>query len=254
MTTNDDTATNAPSSKVLPRDMSVLARLQSLIEGELLLGMALIAGLALGFVVTAGYIVDGSIVPLDERIMLSMRTAADVSDPIGPKWVEEAVRDFTALGSTAVLSLIVISVTTFLALTHCRRLALTVLVCTLSGTALSNLMKFGFDRPRPSLVPHQVEVYTASFPSGHALMAAVVYLTLGVLISRTQPEFRVRAFIMGFAIFITLLVGVSRVYLGVHWPTDVLAGWCLGALWATLCWMITRRVALTNVPTPRRAG
>lgn len=223
-----------------PRDMSVLSRLRLLIEAEILIGLALSAGLMLGFVVIAGYIADGSPLPLDERIMLSMRTAADISDPIGPKWLEEAVRDFTALGSTAVLTLLVISVTTFLALTHCKRLAFTILACTISGTLLSSLAKLGFDRPRPDLVPHRVEVYTASFPSGHALMSAVVYLTLAVLIARTQTEFRVRAFIVGFAVFLTLLVGVSRVYLGVHWPTDVLAGWCLGALWATLCWLITR--------------
>jgi undecaprenyl-diphosphatase len=235
-----DKPANAPASDT-PRDMSVLARLQSLLEAEILVGLAIAAGLGLGFVLIAGYVADGSPLPLDERIMLSMRTATDISDPIGPKWLEEAVRDFTALGSTAVLSLIVISVAIFLALTQNGQLALTVLACTISGTALSSFAKLHFARPRPELVPHQVEVYTASFPSGHALMSAVVYLTLAVLIARTQPAFRVRAFIMGFAVFLTLLVGISRIYLGVHWPTDVLAGWCLGALWATLCWMLTRR-------------
>jgi undecaprenyl-diphosphatase len=210
------------------------------LEIEVLLGLAAIASLALGFVLIAGAVGEGA-GPLDERIMLSMRTPGDVSDPVGPKWVEEAVRDFTALGSTAVLTLLVGSVTIFLLLTRRRRLALTVLICTLTGTALSNLAKYSFARPRPDLVPHQVEVYTASFPSGHALMAAVVYLTLGVLIARTQTQTAARAFIMGFAVFITLLVGFSRVYLGVHWPTDVMAGWCLGALWATLCWLLTRR-------------
>jgi undecaprenyl-diphosphatase len=232
MTSDDHSST--------PRDISIVGRLRTWLEAEIAIGLALSAGLVLAFVLIAGWIEDGSPTPIDERIMLSMRTAADISDPIGPKWLEEAVRDFTALGSTAVLTLIVASVSIFLALTHCRRLASTVLICTITGTLLSNFSKFVFDRPRPSLVPHQVEVYTASFPSGHALMSAVVYLTLGILIARTQPEFRVRAFIMGFAVFITLLVGVSRVYLGVHWPTDVLAGWSLGALWATLCWMLTR--------------
>lgn len=221
-------------------DMSVLTRVTSLLEAKVLIALAIAAGLGLGFMLIAGTIADGSPLPLDERIMLSMRTATDLSDPIGPKWLEEAVRDFTALGSTAVLTLIVLSVATFLWMTDRGRLAITVLACTISGTLLSSLAKIHFARPRPELVPHQVEVYTASFPSGHALMSAVVYLTLGVLISRTQPAFRVRAFIMGFAVFLTLLVGVSRVYLGVHWPTDVLAGWCLGALWATLCWMLTR--------------
>jgi undecaprenyl-diphosphatase len=217
-----------------------------MLEAEILIGLAIAAGLGLGFVLIAGYISDGSPLPIDERIMLSMRTATDISDPVGPKWLEEAVRDFTALGSTAVLSLIVISVAIFLAMTQNGQLALTVLAGTISGTALSSFAKLHFARPRPELVPHEVAVYTASFPSGHALMSAVVYLTLGVLIARTQPAFRVRAFIMGFAVFLTLLVGVSRVYLGVHWPTDVLAGWCLGALWATLCWMLTRQRTATT--------
>jgi undecaprenyl-diphosphatase len=210
------------------------------LEAEVLVGLALAAGLTLAFLLLAGAVTQGTL-PIDERIMLAMRTATDVSDPIGPKWLEEAVRDFTALGSTAVLTLLVLSVVVFLVLTERRRLALTVLVCTVTGTALSNTAKYFFARPRPDLVPHEVEVYTASFPSGHALMSAVVYLTLAVLISRTQRPVAVKAFIMGSAVFVTLLVGVSRVYLGVHWPSDVLAGWCLGALWATLCWLVTRR-------------
>ncbi len=226
---------NGPASGDAPQD-----GLRGWLEAEVLMGLALIAGLALSFLLVAGA-VDGGTLPMDERIMLSMRTASDISDPIGPKWVEEAVRDFTALGSTAVLTLLVLSVVIFLSLTERRRLAVTVLLCTLTGTALSNAAKYFFARPRPDLVPHQVEVYTASFPSGHALMSAVVYLTLAVLISRTQRSFAAKAFITGFGVFITLLVGVSRVYLGVHWPTDVLAGWCLGALWATLCWLVTRR-------------
>lgn len=227
---------------VAVQDGLAASRLGTWLEAKILVTLAVSTGLALTFVLLAGWIADGTPIPIDERIMLSMRTATDLSDPIGPKWLEEAVRDFTALGSTAVLSLLVISVTTFLALTRRPSLAWTVLLCTVSGTLLSSFTKMLIDRPRPNLVPHQVEVYTASFPSGHALMAAVVYLTLAILVARTQTEFRVKAFIMGFAVFITILVGVSRVYLGVHWPTDVLAGWCLGSLWALLCWLATRQV------------
>lgn len=226
-----------------PRDASMIGRLRSWLEVEMVFALAVSAGLALLFVMVVGWISDGSPTALDERIMLSMRTAQDLSDPVGPKWLEEAVRDITALGSTTVLSLLVISVTVFLLMTGRRRLALTTLIGTSTGTALSSIAKVHFARPRPELVPHQVEVYTASFPSGHALMSAVVYLTLGVIIAHTQPEARVRALIMGLAVFITLLVGVSRVYLGVHWPTDVLAGWCLGGLWATICWMVTRAIS-----------
>jgi undecaprenyl-diphosphatase len=225
-----------------PKRPSLIARLGTSLEAEVVIALALLAGLLLAFVLIAGLVTYGATGPLDERIMLVFRTPQDLSDPIGPKWFEEAVRDVTALGSTTVLSLLIICVTTFLALTRRARIALTVLACTLSGTAMSSLAKLAFARPRPELVPHSVEVYTASFPSGHALMSAVVYLTLSVLVARTQPDRRVKLFIMIFAVAITLLVGLSRIYLGVHWPTDVLAGWCLGAVWATLCWLFARHI------------
>jgi undecaprenyl-diphosphatase len=103
---------------------------------------------------------------------------------------------------------------------------------------LSTGLKMGFERPRPDLVPHATQVYTASFPSGHAMLSAVTYLTLGALLSRVQRRRRVKAFFLGLALTLTLLIGLSRVYLGVHWPSDVLAGWCIGAAWASLCWFV----------------
>ncbi|MBR9904520.1 MAG: phosphatase PAP2 family protein, partial [Gammaproteobacteria bacterium] len=104
----------------------------------------------------------------------------------------------------------------------------------------STVMKLGFDRPRPDLVPHEAMVYTASFPSGHSMMSAVTYLTLAALLIRVQPALRLKAYLLILAILLTLLVGISRVYLGVHWPTDVLAGWTAGASWAALCWIVMR--------------
>jgi undecaprenyl-diphosphatase len=104
---------------------------------------------------------------------------------------------------------------------------------------LSMAVKMGFDRPRPELVPHGSYVYTASFPSGHSMMSAVVYLTLAAMLARVQPQWRLRIYILGVAVLVTLLVGFSRVYLGVHWPSDVLAGWAVGAAWALTCWLAT---------------
>jgi undecaprenyl-diphosphatase len=114
--------------------------------------------------------------------------------------------------------------------------ALFVVAAVGGGMLLSTLLKMGFDRPRPDLVPHGALVYTASFPSGHATLSAVVYLTLGALLARVQPRFVLKFYLLGLAIVLTVTVGVSRVYLGVHWPTDVLAGWALGAAWALFCW------------------
>jgi undecaprenyl-diphosphatase len=119
-----------------------------------------------------------------------------------------------------------------------RATALLVLVAIVGGTLLSHGLKLGFERPRPDLVPHATRVYTASFPSGHAMLSAVTFLTLGALLARAEKSRRVSAFIMTLAIIVTLMVGVSRVYLGVHWPSDVIAGWSVGAAWAALCWFV----------------
>ena len=123
----------------------------------------------------------------------------------------------------------VLTIAGFLAMTRKGYAALFVLASVIGGVLISQTMKWAYARPRPELVPHGAEVYTASFPSGHSMMAAVVYLTLGALLARTQADRAVKVYILAVAVIVTVLVGVSRVYLGVHWPTDVLAGWALGA-------------------------
>lgn len=156
--------------------------------------------------------------------------------------MEQSARDFTALGGVSVLTLITLVAVAFLGLQGKRRAALFVLLAVIGGLVLSSLLKIGFDRPRPELVPHGTMVNTASFPSGHSMMSAVAYLTLGALLARVQPKRRLKVFLMSVACLLTLVVGVSRVYLGVHWPTDVLAGWAAGAAWASLCWMVAMRL------------
>ena len=110
----------------------------------------------------------------------------------------------------------------------------------IGGAILTNLLKNVFARPRPDLVDHLVAVHSMSFPSGHAMGAAATFLTLGALLARTERKKVVRGYIFAVAGLLTLMVGFSRVFLGVHYPTDVLAGWTLGAAWALLCWMIAR--------------
>jgi undecaprenyl-diphosphatase len=119
-----------------------------------------------------------------------------------------------------------------------RGAALLVFMSVAGGMLLSTILKLGFNRERPALVPHVVEVYTTSFPSSHAMLSATTYLTLGALLMRVQRRWQEKAYVLGLAVLITLLVGASRVYLGVHWPTDVLGGWCVGAGWALLCWLV----------------
>jgi undecaprenyl-diphosphatase len=126
----------------------------------------------------------------------------------------------------------------YLLLAGKRATALFVIAAVVGGMLLSTALKIGFERPRPDLVPAATRVYTASFPSGHAMLSAITYLTLGALLARVEERRRVKAFLIGVAVTLTMLVGISRVYLGVHWPSDVLAGWCVGAAWAALCWFV----------------
>lgn len=205
-----------------------------------LIALILLAGGIWTFAELADEVREGETRQLDERILLAMRNPADRSDPLGPRWVEETERDFTALGGVAVMSLLTLAVSGFLFLDRKNRAALLVMAAVGGGLLLSAALKHGFERPRPDLVPHGSYVYTSSFPSGHSTMAAATYLTLGALLARVQPRRRMKVFLLGVALLITVLVGISRVYLAVHWPTDVLAGWTLGGLWALVCWLLAR--------------
>jgi undecaprenyl-diphosphatase len=201
-----------------------------------LLSLSACGFFAWAFVELADGVLEGETHTFDSTILLSLRNAQDLADPLGPGWLEEAARDITGLGGYAILSLLTIATLCYLLMIGKRATALLVLVAIVGGTLLSHGLKLGFERPRPDLVPHATQVYTASFPSGHAMLSAVTFLTLGALLARAEKSRRVSAFLMTLAIIVTLLVGASRVYLGVHWPSDVLAGWSVGAAWASLCW------------------
>jgi undecaprenyl-diphosphatase len=137
-----------------------------------------------------------------------------------------------------VLGLLTVATLGYLWLMGMRRAALYLLLAIGGGLLLSLALKAGFQRPRPDLVSHGSMVYTASFPSGHSMLSAIVYLTGGAMLALEHERRAVRIYIIGCAVAATVLVGTSRVYLGVHWPTDVLAGWAGGAAWAALCWLI----------------
>ncbi len=196
----------------------------------------------LSFFWIADEVMEGDTRRLDERILLAMRVPGDPSQPIGPAWVEESFRDFTGLGGVGVLGLLTAATLGYLWLMGMRRAALYVLLAIGGGLLVSLMLKAGFHRPRPELVSHGSMVYTASFPSGHSMLSAIVYLTGGAMLALVQRRWAVRLYILGCASIATVLVGLSRVYLGVHWPTDVLAGWAGGAAWAALCWLIAHRL------------
>ena len=192
------------------------------------------------FLYLAGEVIEGETVRFDTWMLLALRAPGDTTDPLGPVWVEEMFRDFTALGGVGVLSLLTMFSVGYLWLMGPRRFALFLLTAILGGLLLSTMLKHGFDRPRPELVSHGSHIYTSSFPSGHSMLSAVVYLTGGALLAMVHSVGRVRLYLIGCSILTTLLVGLSRVYLGVHWPSDVLAGWAAGAAWAAACWLIAQ--------------
>jgi undecaprenyl-diphosphatase len=208
-------------------------------ELHLLIPLLLLAAALWTFVSIADEVVEGDSHTFDKAVLLAMRTPHDLSEPRGPLWLEELARDFTALGGTAVLTFLILVALGFLLLQGKPRVTGVLIVALGGGMLLSPALKFGFDRPRPDLVPHEVFVYSASFPSGHALHAAVVYLTLGALLARVQSHRRLKGYVLTVSVVLMILVGCTRVYLGVHWPTDVLAGWAAGAAWAILFWLIT---------------
>jgi len=193
---------------------------------------------AWAFIALADEVREGETHAIDSWLLLAMRDPQNLANPLGPSWLEEAARDLTGLGGYAVLSLITLATWTYLLMTRRHGTALLVLFAIVGGMLISTGLKMGFERPRPDLVPHAARVYTASFPSGHAMLSAITYLTLGALLARVEKSRRVSAFLMTLAIVVTLMVGISRVYLGVHWPSDVLAGWAVGAAWASLCWFV----------------
>jgi undecaprenyl-diphosphatase len=223
-----------------PRLRQVWSRLRQLdlIELSLLL---LVSGLLLAFSKLASEVMEGETDAFDRMVLLALRNPADPTHPVGPAWLEIFFRDLTSLGSLPVVGLVAAVVMGFLWVSGRPAAARLILVSVSGGSILSVMLKSLFLRPRPELFPHGVEAHLTSFPSGHAMLAAVVYLTLGALLAHVQTQPRVRSYCLGVGIVLTLLIGISRVYLGVHWPTDVFAGWCVGSAWAMGCLLVAIR-------------
>ncbi|MGV3548958.1 phosphatase PAP2 family protein [Rhizobium sp.] len=194
------------------------------------------------FLTLLGEILEGETYAFDETILKALRVPEDLGTPIGPDWLTKAVTDLTSLGGVTVLGLVTVLAVIYLLLIGKRITGLFLLCSVVGGWMVSNAFKLGVARPRPDLVPHLVEVYDLSFPSGHAMVSAVTYLTLGLLLARMQTRRAARYYFVAAAVLLTLLIGMSRIYLGVHYPTDILGGWSAGAAWACLCWLIGLRV------------
>lgn len=206
------------------------------------LALAIVAVLLAAFGFVAGDVIEGETRWFDDALLLGLRVPGHPDTPIGPHWLLEAARDVTALGGYTVLTILVTAVVAYLLLTRQRIPAALIAGAVISGTIISNAVKAFVDRPRPDLI-HLVEVTTPSFPSGHAMLSAVTYLTVGAVLAAATRDRPMQAFFIGLALFLTLIVGASRVYLGVHYPTDVLAGWSLGAAWALFCFILSNAIS-----------
>ena len=172
---------------------------------------------------------------VDDRIMRGLRDPADLSKAVGPPWLNGAMRDLTSLGSAPVLVLFVGAVAGSLLVRRQHHALVLLLVATLGGALLNASLKDVFERERPERAMRLTEVNSTSFPSGHAMDSAVIYLTLAALLARLVEPMALKLYFLGLAVLLTFLVGLSRVYLGVHYPSDVLAGWAAGLAWAVLC-------------------
>lgn len=201
-----------------------------------------IACLLFAFGVVAQIVTEGKSSAFDHGIILLFRQPDNPSAPIGPAWVQEAARDVTSLGSIIVLVIITFAVAGYLFLARKYAAAWLMLVAVFGGIALSDLLKFVFGRPRPDAAFQAVRVFTTSFPSGHAALSAITYLTMAALLARSQSSPKIGLYFIVLAALLTILIGISRIYLGVHYPTDVLGGWCIGAAWALGCWVLMTRL------------
>lgn len=194
----------------------------------------------LAFLTLASAVSDGETYSFDRWLLLAMRDGADPAVPVGPGWLHRTMRDLTALGDTPILTLITATSAGYLLVARRAETALFLILAVAGGAAASTLLKQLFDRARPEVINHLAEITSASFPSGHAMNSAITYLTLGVLLARTKKARSIRVYVIALAVALTFAIGFSRIYLGVHWPTDVVAGWCLGGAWAILCSLVAR--------------
>ena len=195
----------------------------------------------------------GATKEMDENILRKLRQPDNLAIPRGPKWLPHVAQDITSLGSGANLTLASGIAVGFLCLERRFRAAGFLIVSLGSGLMLSYLLKNLFLRERPAVVPHLTHFDPGSFPSGHSMGATVVYLTLGGIISRQTRRLLKKAYFLSVALVLTLLVGISRVYLGIHFPSDVLAGWVIGSLWSTLCTQIARWLQREGTVEPPKA-
>lgn len=211
-----------------------------LFEARTLAALFVVVGCGWGFLELADEVSEGATAKFDRTVLVALRQPGDLSAPIGPESLQRVVRDITSLGSAALLALITLLTAGWLGIRRRWNLVALLLVSVLGATLVSVTLKEFFDRERPDLAFRLMPTSDMSFPSGHSTLSAATFLTIGLLLSAATAARREKLYFMGWAVFLTVLVGLSRLYLGVHFPTDVLAGWCIGTAWALACSLLAR--------------
>ena len=201
-----------------------------------ILAGASVAAVGIALVLLVGLVIGRWPFDFDRSIILGLRAWG------GPAWLPGVAIDLTALGGGTVLTIIVALVAGLLFVQRLWLTGLATIAASASGGMVVAFVKTQIGRARPDIVDHLVVVSHASFPSGHSASSAVVYLTLAGLAQQVTTDRATRRYVMVVAILLVGAIGCSRVYLGVHWPSDVLAGWSFGTLWALAWWLATAQV------------
>lgn len=202
------------------------------------------------FGVLAEEVMEGDTGKFDERILLALRQPGNLAVPIGPSWLLQVARDVTAFGGAFGIGLITSSVLGYLLLERRYGFFTLVIASVYGGSGLALIFKTLFHRTRPQIVPHLTDISTASFPSGHSMISSVAYLTLAALLARAAGDLRTKIYFLVVAVGLIGLIGVSRIYLGVHYPTDVLAGWAMGSAWAIICCLVAHYLSARRSGRP----
>ena len=202
---------------------------------------AVVIALLVAFAVLTAAIVGGRTAEFDRSLLLALRSPAPAHLPLGSRWAQESARDVTALGGFTVLTLVTVIAATLLAIRRRWKAAVVLVAAAIGAQVTAEVIKHYVNRPRPLLVPHLDLVYSTSFPSGHAVMSPTVYFTLAALVSATATRSATRSVVFGAATLMIAAIGVSRVYMGVHWPSDILGGWMIGSAFALAASYAARR-------------
>lgn len=208
-------------------------------DQRLLLELAIIGALIVAFLKIAHEVAEGT-ESFDHAILLGLRNTPD--DPIGGEGIQAAVMHLSGLGSGAVTTMVCVITVTFLCLAGRWRYAGLVVACAVGTLVVMMILKGIYDRPRPTIVTAIDPPGDESFPSGHSMISSALYPTIAALIARALPTRRLRIFTVVVGVFMAGMIGISRLYLGVHYPTDVLAGWTIGCTWALVCGVVARKL------------